>query len=120
MAQRVQVLLVCDLHGDDTPGTETISFSVDGGAYEIDACDAHAADLRDAFAPFVGAARRAGGGAGRSSGRRGSSGRVSRGGVGGDRQRTADIRGWARNQGLKVPDRGRLPGAIIEQYESAH
>src|SRR4051794_17591558 len=60
MAQRVQVLLVCDLHEGDEEGTETIAFSLDGAAYEIDVCDAHAAELRDAFAPYVGQARRAG------------------------------------------------------------
>ena len=45
MAQRVQVLLVCDLHDDDTEGTETIRFSLDGAAYEIDLCASHAAQL---------------------------------------------------------------------------
>jgi len=65
MAQRVQVILVCDLHDDDTPGTETVLFSVDGTSYEIDVCERHAAELRDSFARYVGAARRA---AGRSSG----------------------------------------------------
>src|SRR4051812_30703920 len=36
MAQRVQVILVCDLHDDETPGTETISFGLDGTPYEVD------------------------------------------------------------------------------------
>jgi Lsr2 len=118
MAQRVQVLLVCDVHGDDTPGTETVGFSVDGTSYEIDVCDKHAREMRDAFAPYVGNARRAGsarGGRGRAAG--GGGGR-SRGG--GDRQRTAEIRRWAREQGRQVPDRGRLPASIVEEYEAAH
>src|SRR5579875_1776741 len=62
MAQRVQVLLVCDVHDDDTtPGTETIPFAIDGTSYEIDVCDEHGAELRDALATFVAAARRTGG-----------------------------------------------------------
>ena len=62
MAQRVQVLLVCDVHDDDTtPGTETITFSLDGTSYEIDVCDDHAEELRDAVSPYVGAGRRIGG-----------------------------------------------------------
>ena len=60
MAQRVQVMLVCDLHEDEAEGVETVAFGLDGAAYELDACEEHAAQLRDAFAPFVGAARRAG------------------------------------------------------------
>jgi hypothetical protein len=119
MAQRVQVLLVCDVHDDDTtPGTETISFSLDGTSYEIDVCDDHAEELRDAVAPYVGAGRRVGGaragrrssapsrGAGRSSG-------------GSDRQRAGDIRAWAKAQGLNVNERGRIPATIVAQYESA-
>jgi uncharacterized membrane protein YgcG len=121
MAQRVQVLLVCDLHDDDTPGTETVAFAIDGSAYEIDVCDKHGRELRDSFAPYVGSARRGGSsrparGGGRSGGS--SGGRGSRGG--GDRQRTAEIRRWAREQGRQVPDRGRLPASIVEEYEAAH
>jgi hypothetical protein len=60
MAQKVQVLLVCDLHDGEVEGTETISFGLDGSSYEIDVCDDHAAEVRDAFATYVGSARRAG------------------------------------------------------------
>jgi hypothetical protein len=117
MAQKV--LLVCDLHDDDTPGSETISFCLDDGTYEIDVCAEHADELRDAFAPYVGAARRAGGRAAPPARGRG---RAQRGGGGGgpDRQRTADIRTWAKEQGLKVSERGRIPATIIQQFEAAH
>ncbi|MDX6255156.1 MAG: hypothetical protein QOJ11_1490 [Frankiales bacterium] len=122
MAQRVQVLLVCDVHDDDTtPGTETISFSLDGTNYEIDVCDLHAAELRDAVAPYVGAGRRIGGA--RSGGRRAAaapSRAVARPAAGSDRQRAGDIRAWAKAQGLNVNERGRIPAAIVEQYQAAH
>jgi hypothetical protein len=119
MAQRVQVLLVCDVHDDDTtPGTETISFSLDGTSYEIDVCDDHAEELRDAVAPYVGAGRRVGGG--RSGRRSAASGRSSvRPTAGSDRQRAGDIRAWAKAQGLNVNERGRIPATIVAQYESA-
>ena len=58
MAQKVQILLVCDLHDGDVEGTETVSFAVDGAAYEIDVCDAHGAELRDRLAGRVRAGRR--------------------------------------------------------------
>lgn len=115
MAQKVQVLLVCDLHGDDTPGEETVPFSVDGAAYDIDVCAQHAGALREAFAPYVGAARRSGGRVSTAGGRRSGS---RRGGV--DRQRVAEIRSWAKGRGLPVSERGRIAGSVIAQYDAAH
>src|SRR3954463_7668021 len=103
MAQRVQVILVCDLHEGEVEGTETITFGLDGSAYEIDVCEAHGKELRDAYAPFVGAARRAG----RTTGggqRRG--GRGARSGGGGNQ--VAEIRAWARSHGHQVSERGRI------------
>jgi hypothetical protein len=117
MAQKVQVLLVCDLHDDEVEGSETVAFGLDGSAYEIDVCDRHAADLRDAFAPYVGAARRAGRTPIAPAQRRG--GRGGRGGAG-DRQRVQEIREWARTHGHKVSERGRLSAAVIEAYDAAH
>jgi hypothetical protein len=110
MAQRIQVLLVCDVHGDETPGTETITFGLDGASYEIDVCDEHARDLRDRFAAYIGAGRRAGRsqqGGGRRR-RRGSATDAAR------------IREWARAQGLAVPERGRIPADLAERYAAAN
>jgi len=114
MAQRVQVTLVCDLHGDETPAGETVTFGLDGSTYQIDLCGEHAGQLREAFAGYVGAARRA-------SGRGGST--ASSGG--GDRRRrrrsrgsgeAAAIREWARERGLAVPERGRIPAELAAKY----
>src|SRR3954447_25233177 len=110
MAQRVQVLLVCDLHDDDTAGTETIMFGLDGSTYEIDVCAAHAAQLRDDFATYVGAGRRAGrAGTGGARRTRRSSGSGN----------AAEIRAWARAQGLAVPERGRIPADLAARYAGA-
>jgi Lsr2 len=111
MAQRVQVLLTCDIHGDDTPGTETVSFALDGTAYDIDVCDAHAAELRDAFASYTGTARRAGRGS-RATGRA----RRGRTATGVD---PAAVRAWARSSGVKVSERGRISADILEKYAAA-
>jgi hypothetical protein len=112
MAQRFQVLLTCDVHGDDTPGTETVTFALDGVTYEIDTCDAHGAELRDAFAPYVAAARRANRGSG-SSGRR-RRGHRSSGGVD-----PAAVRAWARSNNVKVSERGRISADVLEQYAAS-
>lgn len=118
MAQKVQVLLVCDVHDDDTAGDETITFSLEGSAYEVDVCEKHADEIRDAFAPFIGAARRSAGRGG-GGGRRGR-GRAAAGSGSGDRQKVTDIRAWAKAQGLKVSERGRIAQAVIDQYQAAH
>jgi hypothetical protein len=114
MAQKVQVLLVDDLDGGEA--TETVSFALDGSAYEIDLSKKNADLLRDAFAKYVGAARKAG----RSGGSSGRSSSRSRGGsTAMDRDQAAAIRSWAKKQGLKVSDRGRIPATIIEQYNQS-
>jgi hypothetical protein len=113
VAQRVRVLLTCDVHGDETPGDETVIFSVDGVGYEMDVCATHAARFRETLGEYIGVARRASGGRGRRGGRR------SRG-SGGDRAYTAEVRAWAREQGLPVSERGRIPASLLEQYQSAH
>lgn len=114
MAQRVKVMLVCDLHEQEAEGSETINFAVDGSGYEIDLCEEHARGFRDALGPYVGVARRSGVRAGRP----GRAGR--RPAPGPDRQRTAEIREWARGQGLDVSERGRIPASLVERYEAAH
>lgn len=108
MAQKVRVLLIDDLDGSDA--VETISFAVDGVTYEIDLNEKNAGDLRDAFAPWIGHARRSGGR--RSAGRRSSSSARN-----GD---TAAIREWARSNGYEVSDRGRVPAEIREAYTAAN
>lgn len=108
MAQRVEVVLVDDLDGG--PAAETVSFALDGVSYEIDLNAEHAQQLRDAVAPFLGHARRVGG-------RRGS-GRSTRSSTG--TTDTAVIRSWAKEQGLAINERGRIPAGIVEQYQAAH
>lgn len=112
MAQRVQVLLVCDLHGDDTEGTETVNFTVDGSSYEIDLCDQHAADFRDAFARYVAVGRRSHRSTGGSSRRR-------RNGRSADGFDPAAVRAWAKSSGIKVSERGRISADVVEQFHAA-
>ena len=111
MAQRVQVLLICDLHDDDTAGTETVTFSVDGASYEIDVCETHGKALREAFAPYVAAGRRAGRG---GSARRGRGGRTGSGGFD-----PAAVRTWAKENGVAVSQRGRIGAGVLEKYNAS-
>ena len=112
MAQKTVVTVVCDLpHDGEIEGTETVSFAFDGTGYEIDVCAKHAKDLREKFGTYVEHSRRAAGGTG---GRR----RRSRSGPG--RERSSEIRAWAKQHGHKVSERGRIPATIIQEYETAH
>ena len=117
MAQKVQVLLVCDLHDDETEGTETVAFGLDGSSYEIDLCEEHAGALRDDLASYVGAARRAGRSGGgtpkKSSGGGGSKSTKSSSNV-------SEVREWARQNGFEVNERGRIASTVLEAYEAAH
>jgi len=111
MAQKVTVLLVDDIDGG--PADETVSFSLDGVAYEIDLSTSNAATFRDTVARYVGTARKVGG---RSSSRSTGGRRRS----GGANNRTAQIREWARANGHQVNDRGRIAAPVVEAYDRAH
>jgi hypothetical protein len=114
MAQQVKVILVDDIEGGTAD--ETLAFALDGAAYEIDLSKTNADRFRDAVAPYVAAARKAGRVTSRSNGTRSS----RRGGSSDRRGRAADIRAWARTKGIDVNERGRIPARVVEQYDSAH
>ena len=110
MAQQVSVTFVDDLDGSEASGT--VSFALDGKTYEIDLSERNASKLREALSPFASAARRGSRGSRRVTAPRTASPRPAY-----DRERTAAIRDWARQNGHTVSDRGRIPTAVIEAYE---
>jgi ribosomal protein S7 len=104
MAAKVTIALEDDLDGG--PAEETVRFAVGGSQYEIDLNKKNARAFRKQLAPFIEHARRAGRGQRRP---RASS----------SRQRSGDIRAWAKKQGIAVSERGRIPASVVEQYEAA-
>ena len=109
MAQMIQTLYIDDLDGGEAEGT--VSFGLDGADYEIDLSAAHAKALRKAAEKYIKAGRKAG-----SSTRR--SGRTNaRGRAGGPNP--AEVREWAKSQGVKVSDRGRVPTDLIIKFKAA-
>jgi Lsr2 len=115
MAQKVTVSLVDDMDG--STAAETVEFGLDGVSYEIDLSDDNASKLRDALAGYVTHARRAGGrrrSGGGGAGRRAAGGAGARPSV--DREQNAAIREWARKQGMKISDRGRIPAEVLAAY----
>jgi hypothetical protein len=111
MTQRTVVTLEDDLSGG--AAHETVSFALDGKAYEIDLSDKNAASLRETLAPFIGAARRAG---------RINVPAARRGGplrhVATDLDPAA-VRAWAASNGHEVSPRGRISRAIQDAFKAA-
>jgi hypothetical protein len=105
MAQQVQVSWLDDVDG--SAASETVSFELDGRAYEIDLSERNAARLRALLADFVAAGRRAGRPA------TGRSGAPRPAGA----ERTPAIRAWAQAHGYAVPRRGRLSAEIVRAYD---
>jgi hypothetical protein len=106
MATKITVVLEDDLVGG--PADETVRFRLGGEQYEIDLNKKNARAFRKQLAPFVEHARKAGRGQRRRAARTAAS-----------RQRSGDIRAWARNQGIAVSNRGRIPASVLQQYEAA-
>ena len=113
MAQRTVVQLTDDIDGG--AATETVLFGVDGDALEIDLNEENAGRLRDALAPFVGAARRASG-----SGPQPRTGATPKARAGNSDLDPKAVRAWAEANGIEVSPRGRLKGEIVEQYRAAN
>jgi hypothetical protein len=107
VAQKITVTLEDDLDG--SPADGTTRFGLDGAEYEIDLSQNNADDLRKALAPYIDHARRVA-----SGGPAGWAGRTVS-----VRRRSADIRAWAREHGIAVSERGRIPANVAEQYEAA-
>jgi hypothetical protein len=105
MATKITVALEDDLDGG--PASETVRFGLGGAQYEIDLNKKNARAFRKKLAPFVEHARKAGPGQRRGPARTASS-----------RQRSVDIRAWAKATGLPVSDRGRIPASVVDQYEA--
>ena len=119
MAQHVNVKFVDDLDGSDAAGT--VSFGLDGRTYEIDLSDDNAARLRGSLASFIAAARTRGGSAPAGDHR------AEKMTVGPrprpqplDRDQTAAIRAWARQNGHEVSARGRISKTVADAFEAAH
>ncbi|MCW3491936.1 histone-like nucleoid-structuring protein Lsr2 [Microbacterium sp. SSM24] len=116
MARRIVHQLVDDLDGTvlEVGEGETVLFSLDGVAYEIDLTSENAAHLRDSLASYIDAAR--------SVSSRGAGGASSGGAR--KRRRTGQqdysaVRAWAKANGHQVSERGRVPASVLDAYEAA-
>jgi hypothetical protein len=109
MAQRIQAYFIDDLDGSEAEGT--VRFGLDGAEYEIDLSTAHVKQLRDTLEPYTQAARRSTGAGPRRA-------RRERNAPAG-RPSSTEVRTWAREQGIEVKDRGRIPAEVIAKFRAA-
>ena len=122
MAQKVQVLITCDLDEDETEAAETVTFGHDGATYELEMCQQHLDEFNNWISEYIASARRVGGTtrARRSPTTATGNGRVrSRTRNTGEKGGLAAIRDWARSNGYQVSDRGRISGVVREAFEAA-
>lgn len=100
MSRRTREELIDDLDGT-SQADETIEFGMDGICYEIDLSGTHAAAMREQMAVYVRAGRR-------STRRRRRRDAVD----------PAQVRRWARERGITIGRRGRVPAKVIAQFHA--
>ncbi len=120
MARKIVHQLVDDLDGTvlEVGDGETVLFSLDGTAYEIDLTHGNAEALRDALAPYIDAARRV-------SSRTAAARPAASGGSGRKQKRSGQrdygpVREWAAKNGYQLSERGRIPAQVLEAYDAAN
>lgn len=111
MAKTTVTYVTDDLDGSKD-ATE-VTFSFEGIEYKIDLSKKNLAAMEKALKPYLDAATKVSGRV--ASSRRGKSLRSGTG-----RRDLSVVRTWAREQGIEVSDRGRVPASVIEQYDAAH
>jgi hypothetical protein len=111
VAQKVSVTFACDYDEKEIPDGEhmTRAFSLDGRDYEIDLCEKHSQKFDEAVKRFADKARKVSTRMARPKRRTAA-----------HRQRSADIRAWAKRSGIDVSDRGRIPAQVIAKYDASH
>ena len=118
MARKTVVTLVDDLTGETAEDISTVEFAVDGMAYELDLTDENSTKLRDTLSPYVRAGRKIGGRR-RGDTRPGRIIKSSGSAAGYHRETLKSIRAWAKQNGHRVSDRGRLSAEVLQAWHIA-
>lgn len=107
-----------DLTGQEVGEDQIVTqrFTFEGVQYEIDLTSDNTEKFRTAMKPWMEASRRVGGKAAKKTAAKKAASSASNGSA---QHSAAEIRDWARTQGLDVPDRGRIPDEVREHFELA-
>ncbi|MBF5082644.1 Lsr2 family protein [Quadrisphaera sp. INWT6] len=95
---------------DGSADAEHVTFSFDGTEYVIDLSPENKAKLADALSLYIGHATKTTGGSSRRAAGVPSAGAASD---------AKAIRAWAGENDVAVPARGRIPGAVVEQWKAS-
>lgn len=88
---------------------ETIRFAIGKNEYEIDLTTENAGKFLRKFQPYMDAGRRLHG-----------PGQGQQPRTAAHRRRSGEIRAWAKDNGIAVSERGRIPTEIVAKYQAAH
>lgn len=99
----------CDVTGTKK-SVENVTFSLAGKDYEVDLCSEQATMLTDALAPFVKVAREV-----ETTIRK----KRAPNGSAAPKKDWAPLRAWAAKKKIALPAQGRIPHAIVQQFEAA-
>lgn len=111
VAQKVSVTYACDYDQKEIPqGQHRLRrFSIDGRDYEIDLCLKHSERFDDAIGKYASHARKSAGRVPRTKRRTAA-----------HRKHSAEVRAWAKANGMVVSERGRIPAEVVSKYDSTH
>jgi Lsr2 len=107
VAQKIQTLFVDDIDGSEAEGT--VRFGLESTDYEIDLSVPHREELDKALAPYIAHARKVGSTRQPARSNRRSASTID----------THKVREWAKEQGIEIKERGRIPANIMAQYRDA-
>jgi Lsr2 len=113
MAQKVQVVLTCDLDEEEVPAADTVNFAVDGATYAFELCERHLEEFNETMQGYIAVARHA------DTPRRRTASAPSRANRSSVASTPSNIRTWARDNGYEVSDRGRIPADVRSAFEAA-
>lgn len=130
MAKTLVVVLTCDRCAaegkEEAAGTDSVSFAFDGFNYNLDLCAPHAEEFHNTVQSMISWASERTRVSGQRRGRKtfvsdAAAGEPSLARPTADREHLKAIREWARKNGHPdLSDRGRIPQAVMTEYEVAN
>lgn len=104
--------LICDMDNGHADAENTLRFALANQKYRLDLCYEHETELTDYLDRWVDAAQP-------DNHADEKKPKPNKPNNGRSREENNTIREWARSQGLPVPDRGRIPYAVLTRYEES-
>lgn len=105
MATQTITTYIDDLTGE--PADKSVTFALEGNTWEIDLSSEHIDALHEALSTFIEHGRPV---------RNSVKAKLARAKV--DREQAQAMREWGRANGWNVSDRGRVPAALVEAYNT--